>query len=71
MLNIVSAESELFRPLGAYLTDPGYMQDLVRHLRLADGSLPGAFEVLVRIDMRGLRPLRIAYVSHRVLLAAQ
>ena len=71
VLNIVSAESELFRPLGAYLTDPGYMQDLVRHLRLADGSLPGAFEVLVRIDMRGLRPLRIAYVSHRVLLAAQ
>jgi hypothetical protein len=71
VLNIVSAESELFRPLGAYLTDPGSMQDLVRHLRLANGSLPGAFEVLVRIDMRGPRPLRIAYVAHRVLPAAQ
>ena len=71
VLNIVSAESELYRPLGAYLTDPGYMQDLVRHLRLPNGSLPEAFEVLVRIDMRGPRPLRIAYVAHRVLPAAQ
>jgi hypothetical protein len=71
VLNIVSAESELFRPLGAYLTDPGYMQDLVRHLRLANGGLPEAFEVLVRIDMRGPRPLRIAYVAHRVLPVAQ
>jgi len=70
-LNIVSAESELFRPLGTYLTDPGYMQDLVRHLRLGDDGLPEAFEVLVRIDMRGPRPLRIAYVAHRVLSSAQ
>jgi hypothetical protein len=69
ILNLVSGESELFRPLALYITDPGYVRDLVSHLREPSGKLPEAFEVLVSIQMRGYQPQRIDYVAHRVLPA--
>jgi hypothetical protein len=67
ILNLVSAESELFWPLGLYLTDPVYAKQLVDHLRLPSGKLPEAYEVLVKAEVRSLKPVSISYVTHRVL----
>ena len=68
ILNLISAESELFWPLGLYITDPVYAKDLADHLRLPSGKLP-AFEVIVKAELRGQRPIRISYVTHRVILS--
>lgn len=68
ILNLISAESELFWPLGLYITDPVYAKDLADHLRLPSGKLP-AFEVMVKAELRGQRPIRISYVTHRVILS--
>jgi hypothetical protein len=69
ILNIISGESELFLPLGMYLTDPAYARDLAGHLRRSTGDLPAAYEVLVKAELRGQRPLHVVYVAHRVLPA--
>jgi len=71
VLILAGADSEVFRALGAYVTDPAYVRDLLEHLRLPSGKLPDAYEVLVRVDMRGQLPLRIAYLAHRVLPSNQ
>jgi len=67
---LTSGESELFRPLGEYLTDPDDAADLVKHLRLPSGKLPEAFELLLQIEVRDQRALRVSYLTHRVLPAA-
>jgi hypothetical protein len=67
ILNLMSAESELFWPLALYVTDPSYAKELVGHLRLPSGKLPDSYEVLIKIDERNFKPIRVSYVAHRVL----
>jgi hypothetical protein len=71
ILSLVSADSELFWPLALYMTDPVYAKELVEHLRLPSGKLPDSYEVLVNIQERNLRPIRVSYVAHRVLPSSQ
>ncbi|MDW5267706.1 MULTISPECIES: hypothetical protein [Acidobacteriaceae] len=67
ILTIVSAESELFWPLGQYLTQPTYAKELVDHLRLPSGQLPKSFEVVVKAEFRGDNLVNISYITHRTL----
>jgi hypothetical protein len=68
ILNLVSSESELFWPLGLYLTEAPYAKELVQHLRLPSGKLPDSFEVVIKVQFRGRGdPIRIEYVTHRVI----
>jgi hypothetical protein len=67
ILSLISADSELFWPLALYVTDPLYARELVEHLRLPSGKLPNSYEVLVSIQERNQRPIRVSYVAHRVL----
>lgn len=50
-----------------YVTQPGYARDLVNRLRLPDGKLPRAFQVLIRARFQDHVPTQISYVTHRVL----
>lgn len=70
VLSFISHDSELFWPLGLYVTDPVYAKELVSHLRLSSGKIPDAYEVLVAVDQRNLRPVRIAYIAHRVITSS-
>jgi hypothetical protein len=67
VLNLISADSELFGPLALYITDPHYAKDLVDHLRLPSGKLPESYEVLIKIQERGVKVLQASYVAHRVI----
>lgn len=69
ILSLVAPNSEEFWPLALYITEPGYAKELVNHLRLPTGKIPDAYEVLISIEERNQRPIRIAYVAHRVIRA--
>jgi hypothetical protein len=67
ILYIESAESDLFWPLGVYLTQPDHVKELTSHLRLPSGKLPECYEVVVKAEFRGRGPTNVTYVTHRVL----
>jgi hypothetical protein len=67
ILYIESAESDLFWPLGLYLTQPDHVRELASHLRLPSGKLPESYEVVVKAEFRGRGPISVSYVTHRVL----
>jgi hypothetical protein len=71
ILSLIGADSELFWPLALYVTDPIYAKELVEHLRLPSGKLPNSYEVLINIQERNQRPIRVSYVAHRVLPGSQ
>ncbi len=50
-----------------YVTQPGYARDLVQRLRQPDGTVPKAFQVLVRARFQDHVPTEVSYVTHRVL----
>jgi hypothetical protein len=67
ILYLEGAESELYWPLGLYLTQPAYAKELVSHLRRPSGKLPGAYQVVVKAEFRGGKPINVSYVTHRVI----
>ena len=67
ILYIESAESNLFWPLGLYLTQPQHVKELVNYLRLPSGKLPESYEVVVKAEFRHQELINVAYVTHRVL----
>ena len=50
-----------------FLTDPGYARELVAHLRRPDGSLPRHYQVVLQSQIAADVPIRISYVTHRIL----
>jgi len=67
VLSLISADSELFEPLALYITDLRYAKDLVDHLHLPSGKLPDSYEVLIKIQERGLKVLQASYIAHRAI----
>ena len=50
-----------------WVTDPLHASELVSKLRLPDGKMPGAFQVVVKVRYKNLIPVHTAYVTHRAL----
>jgi hypothetical protein len=53
------------------MTDPHMAQDLVAKMTDAQGNLPEYFELIVRAEFQALVPVRISYVTHKVLARRQ
>lgn len=67
IMNLIGAESEIFWPLGIYVTNPICAKELVDRVRLPSGRMPDSYEVLVKAQFRGDGPIQVSYVTHRVL----
>jgi hypothetical protein len=50
-----------------FVTQPRYAGELAQKLRGADGTMPRAFQVVVRAKFKSQTPVEISYVSHRLL----
>ncbi|HWB85952.1 MAG TPA: hypothetical protein VG675_17550 [Bryobacteraceae bacterium] len=50
-----------------FLTDPGYARELVAHLRDAAGRFPAHYQVVLKSQIAADVPIRIGYVTHRIL----
>jgi hypothetical protein len=50
-----------------FLTDPGYAKELVSHLRKGNGQLPAHYQLVLKSQIAAEVPIRISYVTHRVL----
>lgn len=55
--------------LGAvqYATEPDYAADLVRRVRLPSGKMPANYQIVVRVQLQKLYPVKISYLFHHVL----
>jgi hypothetical protein len=53
------------------MTDPRMAQQLVANMSDAQGNLPEFFELIVRAEFQALVPVKIAYVTHKVLARKQ
>jgi hypothetical protein len=50
-----------------FLTDPGYVKEMVAHLRQPDGKLPRHYQLVLKSQMAADVPIQIHYVTHRSL----
>jgi hypothetical protein len=48
------------------MTDPRMAQQLVNNMADANGNLPELFELIVRAEFQSLVPIKISYVTHKV-----
>lgn len=65
---VIGADSTTGTWAGAELvTDPQRAQPLVDRLRDSSGRLPDYFELIVKAELKGERPVAISYVRHRVI----
>lgn len=53
------------------MTDPRMAQQLVANMRDAHGKLPEFFELIVRGEFQSLVPVKISYVTHKVITRRQ
>jgi hypothetical protein len=49
------------------MTDPRMAQQLVANMTDVNGNLPELFELIVRAEFQSLVPIKIAYVTHKVI----
>jgi hypothetical protein len=61
------AGSEFLWALAEYVTDPAHVKEMVTHVRLPSGDMPGAFQVVIEATFESNVPIRIRYVTHRAL----
>jgi len=50
-----------------YVTNPAHVRELVARLRSPSGSLPEAYQVVIRVKIKDGVPIDVTYVTHRVL----
>jgi hypothetical protein len=60
------AGAEFMWALAEAVTDPAHVKDLVSHLRLPSGEMPGAFQVVIEATFESNVPIKVRYVTHRV-----
>jgi hypothetical protein len=60
------AGAEFLWALAECVTDPAHVKELVSHLRLPSGELPGAFQVVVQATFESNVPIKVRYITHRV-----
>ena len=59
------AGAEFLWALAEFVTDPAHVKELVSHLRLTSGELPGAFQVVIEATFESNVPINVRYVTHR------
>jgi len=67
---ILSASStEGTAAAATFVTDPGFVRDLVSRLRDSSGNLPRYFQAVIHARFRAMVPVEISYRFHHVLEA--
>ena len=67
MLILTGAGTDELRALGAYVTSPETVGDLIRHVQKPSGELPQFYQVLIKAQLRSESPVQVEYVTHRAL----
>ena len=60
------AGAEFVCALAECVTDPAHVKELVSHVRLPSGELPGAFQVVIQATFQSNVPIMVRYVTHRI-----
>jgi hypothetical protein len=67
ILSMAGSGSEHPWAMAQFLTSAESARDLVARLRQPSGQMPSSWQVIIRADFKAQAPIKVAYVTHRIL----